>query len=213
MKTPTVRLPDGATHKSRIADHGQTEKITLTRSAFASLLNGVLYPTEDDSGSPGGPFGPYGPGGPVMQRLLWAALNPQPLPPSPDPYMELSWAALNPQPLPPSPDPYRAAFAARAVITRAAAQYEMVEVLSDEQSERGIIIVSGRVNAIVDEWCGTPVPRQQGPRPHPLALLAAGVQFQKAADAMRNSRLQSVLANAAGKLFTAGLARMENAQA
>jgi len=119
---------------------GQTEHITLTRSAFARMLNSVLYPNPDDSGNPSNPFGPFGPGGPVMQRWLWAALNPQPLPPGPDPYAELSWVALNPQPLPPGPDPYRAAFAARGVISRAAAQYDMAEVLGDEQSERSIII-------------------------------------------------------------------------
>ncbi len=169
---------------------GQTEHITLTRSAFASMLNSVLYPNPDDSGNPSNPFGPFGPGGPVMQRWLWAALNPQPLPPG--------------------PDPYRAAFAARVIISRAAAQYDMAEVLGDEQSERSIIIVGGKVSEIVDEWCGTPVPGHHGPGPHFIGLLAAGVQFQKAADTMRNSPLRSVFADAAGKLFKTGLAQMES---
>src|SRR6266513_1097661 len=92
--------------ENRTGSSTRTGQITLTKSAFASLLDTVLYPNPDDTGDPHNPFGPYGPGGPVMQKLLWAALNPQPLPPGPDPYARLSWAALNPQPLPPGPDPY-----------------------------------------------------------------------------------------------------------
>ena len=209
MKTPTVRLPSRATQKSRTTDRSRTEHISLTRSAFASLLDSVLYPNPDDSGSPGNPFGPYGPGGPVMQRWLWAALNPQPLPPGPDPYASLSWIALNPQPLPPGPDPYRGGFAARVVISRAIAQHDIAQVLGDQLSERSIIIVGGKVSEIVDEWCGTPVPGHHGPGPHFIGLLAAGVQFQKAADTMRDNSLRSVFADAAEKLFKTSFAQME----
>jgi hypothetical protein len=142
--------------------------------------------------------------------LLWAALNPQPLPPGPDPYSALAWAAINPQPLPPSPDPYRAAFAARAVITRAAAQADFAEVLGNRGSDKGIIIIGGKVSEIVDEWCGTPVPGHHGPGPHFVSLLAAGAQFQQAADSMRESELHSVFSSAAKKLFKTALSRMES---
>ena len=199
--------------ENRTGSSTRTGQITLTKSAFASLLDTVLYPNPDDTGDPHNPFGPYGPGGPVMQKLLWAALNPQPLPPGPDPYARLLWAALNPQPLPPQPDPYRSAFIARAVISRAAAQSDLAEVLNPEQSERGIIIVSGKVRDIVDEWCGTPVPGHHGPGPHFISLLAAGAQFQKAADAMGKSPLRSVFTSAADQLFKTGLSRMENRSA
>ena len=209
MKQPdTLRSSARTVEKSRKAAVGRSEPLTLTGTAFARLLDSVLYPNPDDSGDPHNPFGPYGPGGPVMQRWLWAALNPQPLPPGPDPYASLNWAALNPQPLPPGPDPYRAAFIARAVIGRAAAQADLADVLSNQQSERSIIIVGGKVSDIVDEWCGTPVPGHHGPGPHFVSLLAAGAQFQKAADTMR-SPLRSVFASAAEQLFKVGVQKLE----
>ena len=210
MKQPDILRTSARTaQKSRSTAIDRSEQVTLTRTAFARLLDNVLYPNPDDPGDPNNPFGPYGPGGPVMQRWLWAALNPQPLPPGPDPYASLSWAALNPQPLPPGPDPYRAAFIARAVISRAAAQSELADVLNAEQSERSIIIVGGKVSDIVDEWCGTPVPGHHGPGPHFVSLLAAGAQFQKAADTMRKSPLRSVFTSAAEQLFKTGLSQIE----
>jgi hypothetical protein len=197
---------------SRTTDINREGRITLTKAAFASVFD-ALYPNPDDSGDPHNPFGPFGPGGPVMQKWLWAMLNPQPLPPGPDPYARFSWAALNPQPLPPGPDPYRWGFLARALINRAAAQQQFVEVLGDEQSERSIIIIGGQIAEVIDDWCGTPVPGHHGPRPHALDLLAAGAQFQKAAGALSNSPLRSAFASAADKLFNAGLSRMENRSA
>jgi len=184
-------------------------QITLTKSSFARLLDSFLYPNPDDAGNPNNPFGPYGPGGPVMQQWLWAMINPQPLPPGPDPYARLSWATLNPQPLPPGPDPYRAAFAARALIDRATAQQQFAEVLGAEQSQRSIIIVGGNIQDVIDDWCGTRTPGYHGPRPHALGLLAAGAQFQKAAEMRSNNSLQSVFASAAEQLFKAGLSRIE----
>ncbi|HEX4667614.1 MAG TPA: hypothetical protein VH207_13540 [Chthoniobacterales bacterium] len=212
MKTPeTLRALSKESRKSRaFADGGGRDQINISRSAFAGLLNSLFYPNPDDSGNPGGPFGPYGPGGPVS-RLLWAALNPQPLPPGPgDPYSELAWVALNPQPLPPGPDPYRSAFAARAVITRAAAQAEITDLLESKHSENGIAMISERVSDVVDDWCGTPVPGRHGPGPHFVSLLAAGAQFQSAADNMQKGELQSVFSAAATKLFKTALAKLEN---
>jgi hypothetical protein len=201
--------PDSTRNENLQAETGRGGQITLTHTDLASMLNAILYPNPDDSGDPHNPFGPYGPGGPVMEKLLWAMLNPQPLPPGPDPYRQLSWAMLNPQPLPPGPDPYRSAFFARIAIDRATAQQQFVEVLGSEQSERSIIIIGGRVRDIVDEWCGTRVPGHHGPRPHAVNLLAAAAQFQKAADSMRNNALQSVFASAAGQLFKTGISRLQ----
>lgn len=184
-------------------------QISLTKTSFARLLDSVLYPNPNDPGDPNNPFGPFGPGGPVMQRLLWAMLNPQPLPPGPDPYARFSWAAINPQPLPPGPDPYRSAFAARALIDRAVAQQQFAEVLGTEQSQRSIIIIGGHIQDIVDDWCGTSTPGHHGPRPHAVGMLAAGAQFQKAVDMMSNNPLQSFFASAAEQLFKAGLSRLE----
>ena len=205
-----MRALSKQSRQSRVTtESGERDQINLSRSGFARLLDSIFFPNPDDSGSPHGPFGPYGPGGPVS-RLLWAALNPQPLPPGPDPYSALAWVALNPQPLPPGPDPYRAAFAARAVITRAATQADFAEVLGDRGSEKSIIVVGGKVSEIVDEWCGTPVPGRHGPGPHFVSLLAAGAQFQQAADSMRESKLHSVFSSAAKKLFKTALSQMES---
>jgi hypothetical protein len=211
MKTPeTLRSLSRQSRPARASSNdGERAQISLSRSAFASLLNSAFYPNPDDSGTGRGPFGPYGPGGPVLSRLLEVALNPQPLPPGPDPYRELAWVALNPQPLPPGPDPYRAAMMARAVITRAATQADFTQLLGNKHAENGIIIVGGRVRDVIDDWCGTPVPGHHGPGPHFISLLAAGAQFQLAADSMRDNELHEVFAGAAKKLFKAGLARME----
>lgn len=197
------------TEKHTTGEITEGGQVSLTKASFARLLDSLLYPNPDDSGNPNGPFGPFGPGGPVMQQLLWAMLNPQPLPPGPDPYARFSWAALNPQPLPPGPDPYRSALAARGLIDRAVAQQQFTEVLGTEQSQRSIIIIGGHIQDAVDDWCGTPTPGHHGPRPHAVGLLAAGAQFQKAADMMSSNPLQSVFASAAEKLFKAGLSRLE----
>ncbi len=192
MKTPeTLRtLSRKSSAAARTSSNGgERAQISLSRSAFASLLNSVFYPNPDDSGTGRGPFGPYGPGGPVLSRLLEIALNPQPLPPG--------------------PDPYRAATLARAVITRAATQADFAQLLGNKHAENGIIIVGGRVRDVIDDWCGTPVPGHHGPGPHFISLLAAGAQFQLAADTMRDNELHEVFAGAAKKLFKAGLARME----
>ena len=176
--------------KSRVTtESGERDQINLSRSAFARLLDSIFFPNPDDSGRHHGPFGPFGPAGPVS-RLLWTALNPQPLPPE--------------------PDPYRSAFAARAVITRATAQADFAEMLGNKGSENGIIVVGGKVSDIVDEWCGTPVPGRHGPGPHFVSLFSAGAQFQRAADSMRDSALHSVFLSAAKKLFKTALSQMES---
>lgn len=205
MKKPdTLRaLSKQSRHSRATTESGERDQINLSRSAFARLLDSIFYPNPED------PDSPHGPGGPVS-RLLWAALNPQPLPPVASLYSDLAWVALNPQPLPPEPDPYRAAFAARAVITRAATQADFAEMLGDKGSENGIIIVGGKVSDIVDDWCGTPVPGHHGPGPHFVSLLAAGAQFQRAADSMGDSALHSVFSSAAKKLFKTALSQMES---
>ena len=231
MKTPDTlrKLSKQSRQSPPTPESGERDQINLSSSAFAALLENIFNPNPDDSGAAHGPFGPFGPGGPVSRllwaalnpqplppgpdpfsRMAWAALNPQPLPPAPDPYSHLAWIALNPQPLPPGPDPYRAALAARAVIIRAATQADFAQMLGNKESERGIIVVGGRVSAIVDEWCGTPVPGRHGPGPHFVSLLSAGAQFQQAADSMRDSALHSVFASAAKKLFKAAMSQMES---
>jgi hypothetical protein len=201
--------------KNRTGSSTRTGQISLTKSAFASLLDSVLYPNPDDTGDPHNPFGPYGPGGPVMQKLLWAALNPQPLPPGPDPYARLLWAALNPQPLPPGPDPYRSAYLARTVIGVAVSQQQFAAVLAgDGQSQRSTEVIGSQIQEFVDEYCATHprhLPKPKGPRP--FDLLLAGAQFQKASDTMSKNPLRSIFASAADQLFKTGLSRIESPSA
>ena len=203
--TETIRVGEKRTESVNV----RAGQITLTKDAFATLLNSVFYPDPDNAGDPHNPFGPYGPGGPVMQRLLWVALNPQPLPPGPDPSAKLLWSAINPQPLPPGPDPYRTASAARALIDRAVAQHQFVEVLGTEQAQRSGELIGIQIREVLDEWCGTSVHGHHGPRPHSLGLHAAAAQFQRATETINNGLLQSVFASAADQLFQTGLSRLD----
>jgi hypothetical protein len=203
--------------------------LTLTKASLIRLLDGVLYPNPDDPGNPHSPWGPYGPGGPVSRRferdLSWAFLNPQPLPPSPDPWQRLLWVLLNPQPLPPvagpRPEPWRSALMARAVIDQAVAVYRSAEILSTtEQPERAFEGVRAYIHEFVDDYCGTAPRRWPRPSPWPLTsdalsldpldLLVAGAQFQKAADAAPDSPLQADFSAAADQLLETGLQRMES---
>lgn len=180
---------------------------TLTKAALVNLLDGVLYPNPDDPGNPSSPWGPYGPIGPVAQVLR-----------------DLSRVLLNPQPLPPVagpfPDPWRSAFLASTVIDQAVAQYRSAEMLSAEQSERGMEAVRSHIREFVDDYCGTRPPKWPRPWPwptkfdpaqlRPLDLLAAGAQFQKAADFGSDNPLQADFSAAADQLLETGLRRMEN---
>ena len=64
--------------RSKTTGSTRIGQITLTKTAFASLLDTVLYPNPADSG-------PLSPGGQVIQRWMWDALNPPPLTPGHDP--------------------------------------------------------------------------------------------------------------------------------
>ena len=81
MQQPKMTSKSRITHKTDSNGRRGTSEISLTHAAFASLLDTIFYPNPDDSGEPKNPFGPFGPAGPVTQRWMWAALNPQPLPP------------------------------------------------------------------------------------------------------------------------------------
>jgi hypothetical protein len=181
------------------------ETVTLTKASFVKLLDTVLYPNPDDPGDPRNPWGPYGPIGPVAQALR-----------------DLSWVLLNPQPLPPvagpSPLPWRSAFLARTVIDQAVAQYRSAEMLSAEQSARALEAVRSYIREFVDDYCGTRPPKWPRPwpwppkldsvQPHPVDLLVAGAQFQKAADF--DNPLRTDFSSAADQLFETGLRQMEN---
>lgn len=191
--------------------------ITLTKAALVDLINGAFIPNPDDTGDPNNPWGPYGPIGPVIRdRLSWALLNPQPLPPG-GPHPEPWRTGPGPQPwrMGPTPDPWRAVQFARTVIDRAVAQYQFAEVLTG-MDERTFDAIGEQIREFIDEFCGTRPPRWPRPWPRrwsaddlqPLDLLVAGAQFQYAADAMEHNRLQTDLAAAADQLIETGLSRM-----
>lgn len=171
------------------------ETITFSKSAFARMLDDLLYPNPDDPG-------PYGPIGPVIRDYVsWVLLNPQPLPPR--------WE--------PNPDPWRIAGLTRVLIDRVVSQYQFAEVLSvTDQSERAQGTVQSYIRDVVDDWCGTRPPKWPWPWPprfdpatlRPVDLLIAGAQFQKAASL--DNPLQGDFSAAADRLFETAFKRMES---
>lgn len=187
-----------------------SRNLTLSKNSLVSLLE-AGFPAPDDSG-PIGPFGPI-----IRERLSWALLNPQPLPPGPpDP---LRRARLE-NAAGPSPDPWRTALLARTLIDQTLAQLGFAQLLGAAQSESAVKGVRSRIKEMADEFCGT-VPHHF-PLPHPwppkfdftrltaIDILVVGVQFQRTADAMTNNPLQADFAAAADQLLETGLKRFES---
>ncbi len=192
-------------------------EITLSTTALANLID--LFPNPDDPE-------PTGPGGPVIRWLEWVGLNPQPLPPR---WHELLQAVLmnpvpwrrgpSPEPWGPHPEPWLWAAVTRATISTHLNRLEAA----------GIIIVSGDLEhairstgeslvAFVDDICGTPPRPRPFPPPwgpvldpetlHPLNLIVAGAQFQKAADALGDHPLHDTFEESAERLLSTGIARL-----
>jgi hypothetical protein len=129
--------------------------------------------------------------------------------------------ALNPQPLPPKEGPLRAALVARTMIAGAIDITEAAEAITGS-SDAAAQAVRAKVAAFVDDWCGTPprprpFPRPWGPLMHgdeglrPIDLVAAGVQFQKAAEVLADGPLGATFQGAADALVDTGLSRLEEA--
>lgn len=172
------------------------QSITLSRSSLAKLLQS-FYPNPDDPG-------PWGPIGPVIRAALdRVTLNPQPLPPGPQ------------------PDPWRAAMFARLTIDQAVSQYQLAEaLLGREAAGRASEAARSQIQAFVDEWCGThprpwprpwPWPPVLDPKTvQPAELLVAGAQFETAAQ-LKNP-LQETFSAAAAQLIDVGLQRLRETQ-
>lgn len=123
-------------------------------------------------------------------------------------------AELNPQPLPP-----RAVFVAaftEEVIDRLVLMQEIADAINQTGDERGIIIVSGRIEQFItdiDELCPRipkkfPKPKGYEDRFSALELLTAGAVFSQYAAAVANENLQNELTNAGAKLIEKGIARI-----
>jgi hypothetical protein len=186
----------------------------ISKASLIALFDD-LYPNPDDPGDPSNPLGPYGPIGPViswaLRQISWVLLNPQPLPPGPDP-----WRVAGP-----IPQPWRSALLGRAVIDRLVAEAQFAEVTTrTERSEAGHDAIRSRITQLVDEFCGTkPVrwplpwpwpPRLDAARLGPVDLLVIGAQFQKTADAMVDNPLQADFSAAADRVLETGLQRLQS---
>lgn len=125
----------------------------------------------------------------------------------------LDYASLNPQPLPP-----RAAFIAaftETAIERVQLMQEIADAINQTGEENGIIIVSGKISALVDELCGNNFKIKIPPRPKRdedellsgLELLTAGAVFVQNA-AVAQGGLRRELRNAGSRLIETGIARM-----
>lgn len=124
--------------------------------------------------------------------------------------------ALNPQPLPPR-ERFVTALA-DALVGRAEQLAEVAGALGDPGEERGIIIVSGYVNRLVDDWCGTGYrPRWPFPGPPPWwfsqevsarDILVLGAGLHQASRAAFDPTIGRSLGDAADKLAQVGVERM-----
>jgi hypothetical protein len=129
----------------------------------------------------------------------------------------LEIAGLNPQPLPP-----RESFLeslVQTLVERMELLQEMASALTDEGEQRGIIIVSGYISRLLDEFCGTGFrPRFPFPGPRPrwfpeeldtLDLVVMAAHFDRAARETYSPALRESLAGASGKLLEAALSRQQ----
>jgi hypothetical protein len=119
----------------------------------------------------------------LASRFSQVAINPQPLPPGPDPYSAASrfnQVALNPQPLPPGPDPYSVA----SRLNQVALNPQPLPPGADAVTKAGIIIIGGNQVSFDDEnYCGNgkiPLPHPGWPSSAALPnqqLIQGAVQF------------------------------------
>jgi hypothetical protein len=124
--------------------------------------------------------------------------------------------ALNPQPLPPRERFIRAL--GGAVVARAELLAEVAVATGERGSDRGIIIVSGYVNRLVDDWCGTGYrPKWPFPGPPPWwfrsevsarDILTLGASLHNASREAFDPVLGRALGDAANKLADVGLERL-----
>ncbi len=126
------------------------------------------------------------------------------------------YVSLNPQPLPPR-ERFIAALG-EALVARAEQLAEVANAAGDRSEERGIIIVSGYVNRLVDDWCGTGYrPRWPFPGPPPWwfgaqvsarDIITLGAVLNQAGRDAFDPVVGRTLHDAAGKLAEVGLERM-----
>jgi hypothetical protein len=126
----------------------------------------------------------------------------------------LDLVALNPQPLPPK------AHVLRAIAQEAVGRAELLQELASSLEQRGIIIVGGYVNRLVDEFCGTgfrlpwlrpgpPPPQWSHGELDGADLLVLAGYFAQGARHAFDQDLRGVFAGAAARFVEAGLSRTQ----
>lgn len=177
--------------------------ISLSHKTLVRLVSHLagLYPNPDDPD-------PVGPWGPVIRKALWRvrwAAGPG----QPDPWV---WAALNPQPLPPR---YAVAVAlGQAVVDQVGSLEEMAQALPEGSRSSIAAYVKGFIGRFVDD-CGNGhiviripkggpyPPGDDEPKPiGPEETVLIGVQLALSAG------VNPDLGEAGAKLMELGLSRM-----
>ena len=212
------------------------DTVHISRAHFASLIGhvfgGASVGREDDEH----PL-PPGPWDPIIRKVAKEMFGPQPEPwrsqfdlrrlvleaiaaRHPEIFDVIggdrfSRVALNPQPLPP-----RVAFLiafTEEVIDRVVLMQEIADGITQGGQQRGIIIVGGKLSALVDELCGNnfkiriPVPKPKHDADNRLSgleLIVAGAVFEQNAATVAHEGLRNELRHAGAKLTEVGIARL-----
>ena len=176
---------------------------------------------------------PPGPWDPVIRQAAEKLFGPDPIPwhvdkygPFPEPWRafgriedvvrgRFNKVALNPQPLPP-----RWAFSlefARAAMERLVLIQETAEAVRSDGSDRGIIVVGGKVSELVDFVCGNsfrrpiPIPGPRGGvedmRASGDELVMIGLEFLRGAKEIASADLANEFRNAGKRLVEEGVSR------
>ena len=110
------------------------------------------------------------------------------------------------------------------MIAQSISTFEMAEAVAADGGERALAVIDARVSQFLDDdLCPRP-PKPPRPWPHPWGdvlnggdpiqpaeMLAASVQFEKAADAYKGHPLNAPFRNAAEQLREAGLKGLAHA--
>ena len=191
-----------------------SDSITISRKALVSILSSFIggYP------DPNNPL-PPGPWDPVIRRAfnqIRYQLGPQPEPWITRVQNPLIQVALNPQPLPP-----RLAYTtvlAQEIVNSIANLQDIADTLSADAQARVGEVASQRLQAFLDDYCGTPPRKNPFPVPHPrdgvvegfnpLELVIIGTQFEAAATTLSNGGLQEALSGLGTKLVEQGISQL-----
>jgi len=191
------------------------DTITISRTAFISILNSFIgsYPNPEGDPQPPSPWDP------VIHRAFNQVRSQ--LGPTPEPWLtsvsnRLNQVALNPQPLPP-----RLAYTtvlAQEMVNNIANLQDIAELLPEDTQTRVGDIANQRLQIFFDDYCGTPPRKSPFPRPHhedaeiegfnPLELVIIGTQFEAAATTLSHRGLQEALFAVGTKLVEQGTSQL-----